>query len=73
MRVFDENSNIFKLLSEAISEGVVVVDETQSIVAINKSASEMFGYEDNELTGSHLDILIPKNLHNVHQSYVPVL
>ena len=70
MRVFDENSNIFKLLSEAISEGVVVVDETQNIVAINKSASEMFGYEDNELTGSHLDILIPKNLHNVHQSYV---
>ncbi|WP_416442406.1 ATP-binding protein [Leeuwenhoekiella sp. A16] len=70
MRVFDENSNIFKLLSEAISEGVVVVDETQNIVAINKSASEMFGYEDNELTGSHLDILIPKNLHHVHQSYV---
>ena len=59
MRVFEKNSNIFNLLSEAISEGILVVNHDQIIVASNSRTNEMFGYEEGELKGSSLDILIP--------------
>ena len=32
MRIFEKNSNIFQLLSEAVSEGIIVINEEQLIV-----------------------------------------
>ena len=66
MQIFEKNSNIFKLLSEAISEGIVVVDDQQNIVASNGAANEMFGYEENELVGMSLNTLIPRDYHGAH-------
>jgi PAS domain S-box-containing protein len=70
MRVFPKNSNIFNLLSEGISEGVIVVNAEQIIVATNTSAEEMFGYEKEELIGKPLDTLIPKRYHHNHDAHV---
>lgn len=65
-----KNRKIFDLLSQAISEGVVIVDEKQHIVSTNKSADEIFGYEPGELNGKHLNVLIPKSYHDRHEHYV---
>ncbi|WP_299246580.1 PAS domain-containing sensor histidine kinase [uncultured Aquimarina sp.] len=70
MKVFEKNNNIFRILSEAISEGIIVVNEDQIIVATNESANDIFGYEKNELVGKELTILIPKKHHNAHGGYV---
>ena len=70
MRVFQKNSNIFNLLSEGVSEGIIVVNAEQEIVATNTSAEEMFGYEKEELIGKPLDILIPKRYHHNHDAHV---
>ncbi len=70
MRVFQKNSNIFNLLSEGVSEGIIVVNSEQEIVATNTSAEEMFGYEKDELIGKPLDILIPKKHHHNHDTHV---
>lgn len=70
MKTFDEENSLLNLLSEAISEGVVIVDKQQHIVSVNKSLEEMFGYNHNELPGEHLNLLIPKNIHTVHGTYV---
>ena len=70
MRVFQKNSNIFNLLSEGVSEGIIVVNEKQVIVATNSSAEEMFGYKKSELLGKQLDILIPTRYHHSHDSHV---
>ena len=60
MQVFKEKmGNVFKLLSEAVSEGIIVINESQTIVAANRSAKVMFGYTDETLVGQHLNILIP--------------
>tara|TARA_R110002020_G_scaffold137434_2_gene306651 strand:+ start:182972 stop:184228 length:1257 start_codon:yes stop_codon:yes gene_type:complete len=69
MRFFNDNSNIFSLLSSAISEGIIVVNSDQVIVATNASANEMFGYEMEELIGSPLNILIPQKYHHDHGSH----
>lgn len=66
---FQKNSKIFSLLFEGISEGIIVVDETQHVVEVNTAAEIMFGYKKNELMGRHLDVLIPKNYRPNHSKY----
>jgi len=58
--MFQKDQHVFNLLFEAVSEGVIVVDESQNIVATNASVEQMFGYERKELIGKELNILIPK-------------
>lgn len=70
MRVFDQNSNIFNLLSEAVSEGILVVNKDQIIVATNSRTNEMFGYTTDELKGKQLDLLIPSSAKQAHRNYV---
>jgi PAS domain S-box-containing protein len=69
MKVFQKNSNIFRLLSEAVSEGIIVVNDKQEIVASNGAANVMFGYKDGELLGKPLNTLIPTNFHNAHDGH----
>lgn len=70
MRVFEKNSNIFNLLSEAISEGILVVNEEQIIVSANTRTNQMFGYETDELRGQSLNILIPDAYRESHEKHV---
>ncbi|MBQ0734750.1 PAS domain-containing sensor histidine kinase [Aquimarina celericrescens] len=69
MKVFKENDNIFRLLSEAVSEGIIVVNKEQIVVATNKSANDIFGYATDELIGKHLNILIPQKYHHNHETH----
>ncbi len=70
MKIFEKDNSLLNFLSEAISEGVVIVDSSQTIVSVNKSLEAMFGYTTEELLGQHLNILIPKTIHGVHEEYV---
>lgn len=67
--LFHENEFVFNVLFEAVSEGVVVVDENQTIVATNFAAEQMFGYAKKELQNQPLNILIPPSYHGVHGSH----
>lgn len=70
MQAFQKNSEIFNLLSEGVSEGIIVVNTKQIIVATNSSAGRMFGYEKGELLGKPLDTLIPRRYHGHHGHHV---
>ncbi|WP_025743257.1 PAS domain-containing sensor histidine kinase [Aquimarina pacifica] len=67
--MLQSNENTFDILSEAISEGVIIVDEQQTIVATNSAADEMFGYEKTELKGQPLNILIPQEYRGGHEGH----
>ena len=70
MKAFEGKSeNIFRLLSESISEGIVIVNSDQQIVASNKIADEMFGYSEGILVGKELNCLVPENVHMHHSGY----
>ncbi|SKB61774.1 PAS domain-containing sensor histidine kinase [Maribacter arcticus] len=69
MNVFEKNSDIFNLLSEGISEGIILVNIKQQIVSTNSSAEEMFGYDKDELIGKSLDCIIPKRYHDKHEGH----
>ena len=71
MKVFEEKKgNIFRILSDAISEGIVIVNEKQEIVTSNDAAGKMFGYNTEELLGKSLNILIPREYRDNHPKQV---
>jgi len=67
---FQDKGKIFNILFEAASEGIIVVDSTQHIVAVNVAAENMFGYEHGKLMNKHLNLLIPKKYHTSHNHHV---
>lgn len=67
--MFQKNQDIFNTLAEALAEGVILVDKSQTIIATNSSTDTIFGYENGELEGQTLEILIPKDYHGTHEGH----
>ncbi|WP_425237618.1 PAS domain-containing sensor histidine kinase [Ulvibacterium sp.] len=55
------------MLSESISQGILVVNERQEIVASNQRSNQLFGYDKDELLGQQLSILIPNEKREKHR------
>ncbi len=68
-KTFQDKGEIFNVLFEAASEGIIVVDNAQHIVAVNVAAENMFGYQKGELIDQPLNLLIPKKNHANHQHH----
>lgn len=64
-----QNKDIFKLLFETVSEGIVVVNKNRTIVASNTSANDLFQYQAGELKGKLLEVLIPDRYKHAHTKY----
>ncbi|MCG1035162.1 PAS domain-containing sensor histidine kinase [Polaribacter sargassicola] len=67
--MLNKEKDIFNILFEAVSEGVIVVDKKQKIVSANTSVEKMFGYEKGELVNQQLSVLIPSNYHKGHGAH----
>lgn len=61
-----DQKKVFNILLGAVSEGVIIVDETQTIMEVNVSAEIIFGYPREELVGESLNTLIPQKYHANH-------
>lgn len=64
-----QNQDIFNLLFEAVSEGVIVVDDKQKIVSTNTSLEKMFDFGKKDLIGKSLETIIPKKYHDNHGNH----
>jgi PAS domain S-box-containing protein len=53
-------------LFENATEGILLTDKTGSIVLVNPSANKMFGYENGEMNGEKIEVLIPTRYHGHH-------
>lgn len=55
---------------DAAASAMVMVDETGHIVFVNKSAVSLFGYEETDLLGAPVELLIPEEFHRAHPVYL---
>ena len=67
--MFQQDQEIFNILLETVSEGVIIVDNHRKIMEVNASVESIFGYIKNEIIGKDLNLLIPSNYHASHASY----
>jgi PAS domain S-box-containing protein len=59
-----------RTLLESLAEGVVIIDNTATIVLVNKQAERLFGYTKEEIVGHPLNILLPDKFHSDHPKHV---
>ena len=64
--MFNQDQEVFNILLETVSEGVIIVDNHENIMEINTSAEHIFGYTKKEIIGRNLNILLPSNYHEKH-------
>jgi PAS domain S-box-containing protein len=53
-------------LFKSATEGIIVVDSWGAIQLVNPKAEELFGYDENELIGKKIEILIPQRYARNH-------
>lgn len=66
----DKEKDVFNLLTETISEGIVIVNSQQKMVTVNETLAQLFGYEKEELIDQPLRLLIPQKYHQAHTHHV---
>lgn len=68
--MFRGKEDLFNVFFDAASEGIIIVDMQQKMVAVNESAEEMFGYEKGALKNKKLETLIPRPYKENHRKEV---
>ncbi len=51
-------------------EGIITIDKQGIIDSINPAAARMFGYQEHELLGKNVNVLMPESLRAQHDEYV---
>jgi PAS domain S-box-containing protein len=58
-----------RTLLESLSEGVVIIDNSGTILLVNTRAEQMFGYPKKDLIGKPHAVLIPERFRKVHEAH----
>jgi len=59
-----------RTLLESLAEGVVIIDNSGTILLANSYAGELFGYPEKDLIGRPHAVLVPERLRKVHDEHV---
>jgi PAS domain S-box-containing protein len=59
-------SETFRSFLEAVPDAVVIVNGAGRIVHVNKHAGHLFGYENDELLGQPIELLVPERFRAKH-------
>jgi PAS domain S-box-containing protein len=65
-----ESGELLSLMLDHTPDGVLLTDERAFIVYANRSLHRLFGYDDGDLVGQPLDVLIPDDVRVRHRSQV---
>ena len=59
---------LLRKLFESSGEGIMFFNDRGEIQAMNPRSAEMFGYEESELTGKKVEVLVPQAQRGNHHS-----
>jgi len=65
-----QNNISVQTLLKSISEGVVFINKQGQIVFVNSKALQLFEFEEKEMVGQFIDILIPNRFKNNHGNHI---
>jgi len=68
LREVEENKSYLKTIVDSVIDGIITIDSNNMILSVNPSASIMFGYDEKELLGKDMDVLIPDKYKMQHRA-----
>lgn len=63
-----KHKDIYKLIVETSTEGILVCDKLGHIQMINKAVVNLFGYEREEVIGQTIELFLPKEIKHSHKA-----
>ena len=63
-----ELHQLLRVIAETASDAIITIDESSTILFVNRGAEKIFGYTHEELIGQSLTMLMPDYLRQVHRS-----
>ncbi|HEX2875208.1 MAG TPA: PAS domain S-box protein [Polyangiaceae bacterium] len=67
MHSFPDSGELAQALLEALPDALVVVDSAGLIVGVNAHGLELLGYDEMELLGQSVELLVPEQLRPAHR------
>jgi two-component system sensor histidine kinase/response regulator len=68
-----ESENRSRTILKTMMDSVVQIDQQGYILSTNDSANQLFGYEENELIGQSINVLMSDVFHSVHDVHLSKL
>ncbi|BAU55085.1 PAS domain-containing sensor histidine kinase [Mucilaginibacter gotjawali] len=65
-----ENNDLLKAVIENVVDGIIIIDDHGTILTANPSACILFGYDQGELNGKNIGILMTEHDRPEHQSHI---
>jgi PAS domain S-box-containing protein len=65
--LLSQSEERFRSLVDSATDAIIVADHRGVVLSWNRSASELFGYADEEVTGQPLTLLMPARYHRAHE------
>ncbi|MBP2046076.1 PAS domain S-box-containing protein [Methanobacterium aggregans] len=67
MNALSESEEKFRSLVESASDAIILINKEGNITLWNESASNMFGFSENEIIGSPIERIIPEDYSKFHE------
>src|SRR5207237_7040490 len=58
----------FRSVVQSAADAIVLADDSARIIFWNKGAESMFGYQEDEITGASLELLMPESYRDQHRA-----
>lgn len=69
MKELDKIESRFETIFNHVTEGILIAGADGNIILANPIINRLFGYEENELLGQKIEVLIPKELAEKHKGH----
>src|SRR6476469_1354101 len=57
-----------RVIADTASDAIITIDEDSTMVFVNRATEKIFGYEQAELVGQSLTMLMPDYLRHIHRA-----
>jgi PAS domain S-box-containing protein len=68
LRAVSDSEKRFRTLAETASDAIITIDENSRIVYVNHEVERVFGYDQQQMLGEDLTMLMPEYLRALHRA-----